>query len=152
MKTKGKVAPRFTPPAFMKPKKKRRVRRKVVIEQKPLEIPKRERVTKNPDTDYVPIIITNELVEIFALNIARSQTWKERQQHLKGLLQYYLTYAQLSMIVHRIPSFEERLRAIEMLHGSIHDSEHSFYIFSQGFALLEERQKVAEVLGMPLME
>ena len=149
---KAKPMPKFSPAAFMRPKKKKRVRKRVVVEQKPLEIPKRERVTRNDDDGCVPTMISNEFVDIIALNIARAQTWRERQQHLKALIKHYLTFAQLSTIVHRLPSFPERLKAIEMLHGNIHDSEHAFYLFSQGFALLEERRKVAEVLNLPLME
>lgn len=153
MKAKPKVSSVMSITA--KPKKKKTAKKKktTTTEPKPLEIPKRERVIRKEETDdWVPTAIDNDTVEIFAMNVAKADTWRERKQHLVPLLKFYLTFEQLSRIIHRFPSFQERIKAMEMLRNSVHDSEHSFYLFSQGFALVEERKTVSNIFRIPLVE
>ena len=130
-----------------KPKKK-----KAPIEPKPLEIPKRppRKPVHNDFRELIPI--DSDLLNAIALNLSRAQTWRERQQHLISFRNFYLTYNQLSIIVHRLPTFEERMKTMIFLKDQVHDSEHSFYLFSQSFALHEERVRVSELFEIPLNE
>lgn len=141
-------------PVTAKPKKKKSIKKKkTTTEPKPLEIPKRERVIRKEEIeDWIPTGIDNETVDIFAMNVAKADTWRERKQHIVPLLKYYLTFEQLGKIIHRFPSFQERIKAMEMLRNSVHDSEHSFYLFSQGFALVEERKTVSNIFKIQLVE
>ena len=135
-----------------KPKRKRKRTRKASSPaRKPLEVPVRGRTTKNAEK-VVPVPIDQDTLEAIGLNVARSDTWNEARQHLTTLLRFYLTFQQLSYIVHRIPSFSQRMEAMEMLRGTIRDHESAFYMFSQSFALLEERKAVSAVFGIPLRE
>jgi hypothetical protein len=92
----------------------------------------------------------DEYVDVIALNVARSASWHERRQHLMPLLDFSLTYQQLSSIVHRFPTFEERVRAMELLKDHILDSEHWFYLFVQGFALIDERRTISQIFQIAI--
>jgi hypothetical protein len=131
------------------PTKKRRASRKSAPPPAALVLPPCRRRTY-PEDLGPPGPIDNERIEIIALNLARSDTWRERKQHLQPLTKFLLTFQQLSLIVHRLPSNEERVKAMEMLKDSIQDSEHSFFLFSQSFALPDERRTVSSIFQIPL--
>lgn len=145
---------RFTAPSTLKgkTKKKKKIKKKVIVEKKPLELPPHPTHKSRIITFDEPIPIDDDTLGAIALNLARSNTWRERQQHLYPLKNYYLTYAQLSLIVHRLLSFDERIKAMTQLKDNIKDSEHSFYLFSQSFALQEERKEVSLLFHIPLIE
>ena len=152
MKAKAKPKVDLIKPSTTKTKRKR-TKKKPTPEPKQLEIPKRERVRKDTDLEeWVPTVIDNDAVDVFAMNVARAGSWRERKQHLVPLLKFYLTFEQLGKIIHRFPSFQERIKAMEMLQTCVHDSEHSFYMFSQGFALIEERKTVSNIFKIPLVD
>ena len=120
---------------------------------KPLVLPPRPPRKPNSSFNFEePIPIDDNTLNAIALSLARADTWRERQQHLNPLKNFYLTYAQLSLIVHRLLSFDERMKAMTTLKDNIRDSEHSFYLFSQSFALLEERKQVSQLFNIPLIE
>jgi hypothetical protein len=96
--------------------------------------------------------LTDDHINAIALNVSRANSWRERKQHLLPLATVFLTYQQLSAIIHRLPSFEERVRATEILRDRIRDSDHSFYIFVQSFALIDERRTICSIFELPLMD
>ena len=145
--------PRNSALAYLKPKKKKRIRKMPPPEPQPLEIPKRGRVIKKSDRDdWAPVKLDNETIDIVALNIAKESTWKARKEHLTILVKNCVNFEQLAKIIHRFPSFEERVQAMRMLKNSVHDSEHAFYLFSQGFALAHERRMASEIFQISLLE
>jgi hypothetical protein len=87
---------------------------------------------------------------VIALNLARADTWRERKQHLRPLTKCILTFQQFATIIHRLPSREERIKVMEMLKDSVQDSEHAFFLFSQSFALPEERKRASQIFQIPL--
>jgi hypothetical protein len=95
-------------------------------------------------------VIDNERIGVIALNLARSDTWRERKQHLRPLSKFILSFQQLAMLIHRLPSRDERIKTMEMLKGSVRDSEHAFFLFSQSFALPEERKRASVIFQIPL--
>lgn len=131
-----------------KPRKK-----KAPVEAKPLELPPHPPRKPNLSFNFTePIPIDDNTLRAIALNLARADNWRERQQHLQPLRNFYLTYDQLSLIVHRLLSFDERMKAMTFLKDNVRDAEHSFYLFSQSFALLEERKQVSQLFNIPLTE
>lgn len=132
-------------------KRKGRARKRAPVGPAPLEIPRRPRVVRYIEaTDPVPI--DDEQIGIYAMNVARADTWRERKQYICPLSNFFLTYEQLGLLIHRFPSFPERLKAMELLKGSVRDSEHSFYLFSQGFALSDERKAVSNIFRIALID
>jgi hypothetical protein len=96
--------------------------------------------------------ISDDNISGIALNVARASSSRERKQHLMPLLDLFLTYQHLSRIVHRLPSTEEGLKTIQMLKDQVRDTEHSFYLFVQSFALLEERRTIYNIFQLPLID
>lgn len=133
--------------------KKKTKKKKAPTVAKPLELPARPPRKPNLSFNYAePIPIDDNTLRAIALSLARADTWRERRQYLLPLRNFYLTYAQLSLIVHRLLSFDERMKAMTSLKDNIRDSEHSFYLFSQSFALLEERKQVSQLFNIPLTD
>ena len=152
MKSKKTIAVsgglKLKPNQTKKPKKK-----KAVAVAKPLELPPRPPRKPNSSFNFTePVPIDDDTLNAIALRLARSDTWRERQQYLHPLKNFYLTYAQLSLIVHRLLSFDERMKAMTSLKDNVRDSEHAFYLFSQSFALLDERKQVSQLFNIPLIE
>ena len=96
------------------------------------------------------VFISQDSLHLVALNIARAESWKIRREHLKILQRFLLTFNDLSTIIHRIPSLDERTKAIDMLKDSVQDTPHQFYIFSQSFATETERNYLAETFQVPI--
>jgi hypothetical protein len=119
----------------------------------PIILPPHVRRRQNDDFPSDRICwLTDEHISAIALNIAREDSWSERKQHLMPLMNVFLSYQHLSTIIHRFPSFEERVRTTEMLKDRIRDSDHSFYIFVQSFALINERRTICNIFQFPFME
>jgi hypothetical protein len=117
----------------------------------PIILPPHERRPRTEFTSDRPGWITAEQIGAVALNVARANSWRERKQHMLPLKAVFLTYQDLSLVIHRLPSFDERLRATEMLKDRVRDSDHSFYVFVQSFALNEERRQICAIFQLPLM-
>lgn len=124
----------------------------MVAEHKPLVLPPRTpRV--DPELFMDPeqsTMIDDDLLGIIVNNLAKASTFRERKQHIAPLTKYQITFEHLGKLVHRIPSLEERAKILLMLQPSVFDSEHSFFLFSQGFATQGEREYVSDLFGIPL--
>ena len=138
----------------LKPKQEKKIKKKKPPPApQPLQLPPRPPRKPISSFNYSePVPINDDTLHAIALTLARADTWRERQQILYPLRNFYLTYAQLSLIVHRLLSFDERIKAMTSLKDNVRDSEHSFYLFSQSFALLEERKQVSQLFNIPLTE
>jgi hypothetical protein len=140
--------PKVTNPGTKK-RKRRSVRKNEPV-KRVLELPPRPPRENKNAIRPPPVPMDNDRIEIIALGVARADSWKARKQYVMTLMDYYVTYQQLATIIHRFPSDTERLQTIELLKDRVRDSDHSFFLFSQGFALESERKAVSAIFNLPL--
>lgn len=104
-------------------------RNKTIVELKPLE---------------------DSVFTIFLSFLSKAETWRQIKPYIMELRKRYLTFLQISDVIHRIPTIEDRIKAAEALKCSVRDNESSFFLFIQSFATLKEREAYCKIFNRPL--